>query len=87
MRYESSEEVEADMKLVFDNAIKYNPKDNEIHLLAVDFKTRFEEVWAHNKAALPLNCALKSNNAKTPAAKAKSAANAKAAQANSQSPL
>ena len=80
-------EFHKDVSLVFDNAIKYNPKDNEIHLLAVDFKTRFEEVWAHNKAALPLNCALKSNNAKTPAAKAKSAANAKAAQANSQSPL
>ena len=29
-----------EVSLVFDNAIKYNPKDNEIHQLAVDFKSR-----------------------------------------------
>ena len=68
-----------EVTLVFDNAIKYNPNDNEIHKLALELKKHFDDTWASNKAALPLNCALRSNAAKTPAAKAKSAAAAKAA--------
>ena len=32
MRYESGEEVEADIKLVFDNALKYNPPGHPIHM-------------------------------------------------------
>ena len=59
---------------MFDNAIKYNPKDNEIHQLALAFKKMLEESWALNKQKLPLNCALASNKNKTPAAKATSAA-------------
>jgi hypothetical protein len=32
MRYESGEEVEADMKLVFENAMTYNPPAHPIHM-------------------------------------------------------
>jgi hypothetical protein len=32
MKYHSGEEVEADINLVFDNAIKYNPPGHPIHM-------------------------------------------------------
>ena len=45
MRYESSEEVEADMKLVFENAMTYNPPAHPIHM-QVSLLSRARREWA-----------------------------------------
>jgi hypothetical protein len=50
MRYESSEEVEADMKLVFDNAIKYNPPGHPIHMQVSLLPRARRREWAMKRS-------------------------------------
>jgi hypothetical protein len=67
MRYESGEEVEADMKLVFDNAIKYNPPGHPIHMQVSLFPRARRREWAMKRSGgehggwvwhTPCTCAL-----------------------------
>ena len=47
-KYESEEDFCEEVLLTFNNAIKYNPQDSEIHLIAVQLKKKFRDLW--NKA-------------------------------------
>jgi len=44
-KYEKEEELFNDVILTFNNAMKYNPEDNHIHLLAVQLKKKFRDNW------------------------------------------
>jgi len=46
MKYHSGEEVEADINLVFDNAIKYNPPGHPIHMQAAGLARQVTEYKA-----------------------------------------
>ncbi|KAJ6409385.1 hypothetical protein OIU84_008978 [Salix udensis] len=43
--YESPRDFAADVRLTFNNAMKYNPKGHEVYILAEQFFTRFEDLY------------------------------------------
>lgn len=43
--YSKEEEFVDDVLLTFNNATKYNPVGNEIHMIAVQLRKRFRELW------------------------------------------
>ncbi|CAK7330363.1 unnamed protein product [Dovyalis caffra] len=43
--YESPRDFAADVRLTFNNAMKYNPKGHEVYILAEQFLTRFEDLF------------------------------------------
>jgi hypothetical protein len=43
--YSKEEEFVEDVLLTFNNATKYNPVGNEIHMIAVQLRKKFRELW------------------------------------------
>ncbi|KAI9402534.1 hypothetical protein POPTR_001G285700v4 [Populus trichocarpa] len=43
--YQSPRDFAADVRLTFNNAMKYNPKGHEVYMLAEQFLTRFEDFY------------------------------------------
>lgn len=43
--YDSPASFAADVRLTFNNAMTYNPKDHEVHIIAEQFLARFEELF------------------------------------------
>ncbi|KAL9371219.1 hypothetical protein Peur_036359 [Populus x canadensis] len=43
--YESPRDFAADVRLTFNNAMKYNPKGHEVYILAEQFLTRFQDLY------------------------------------------
>jgi hypothetical protein len=45
-RYSTPQEFAGDMRLIFNNAMSYNPPDHSYHQLAQKMLTFFDEIWA-----------------------------------------
>lgn len=43
--YKNVREIYADMRLVFNNAMKYNPEKSDVHVMAKKLLEKFEEKW------------------------------------------
>lgn len=50
--YSSSEAFAADIRLTFSNAMRYNPPDNCVHLMAKEMKDLFDRSWQSLEAKL-----------------------------------
>ena len=59
-KYEKEEDFYQRVMLTFSNAMKYNPDDNPIHLLAVQLKKKFKESWSKARPDSDLNDVLDS---------------------------
>ncbi|XP_058728469.1 transcription factor GTE1-like [Vicia villosa] len=45
--YKNAREIYADVRLIFNNAMKYNDKDHDVHKMAKFLLGEFEEKWSH----------------------------------------
>ena len=59
-KYEKEEDFYQHVMLTFSNAMKYNPDDNPIHLLALQLKKKFKESWSKARPDSDLNDVLDS---------------------------
>jgi hypothetical protein len=45
--YRTFKDVATDIRLVWINALRYNPEGNPVHMLAREFHAKFEEKYKH----------------------------------------